>query len=82
MLFMKYVLVGIGIAMIATTAAILIHDLRRGWHYQVDAARETPETLPPAPHLRWRVSPALALLAWGPILLALGIVVVASGTAG
>jgi regulator of protease activity HflC (stomatin/prohibitin superfamily) len=38
--------------------------------------------LPPVPQIRWRSSLALALLAWGPIVLALGIVVVPSGMAG
>jgi regulator of protease activity HflC (stomatin/prohibitin superfamily) len=38
--------------------------------------------LPPLPQWRWRTSLALALLAWGPILLAFSIVVVPSGMAG
>ncbi len=38
--------------------------------------------LPPLPEWRWRTSLALALLAWGPILLAFSIVVVPSGMAG
>jgi regulator of protease activity HflC (stomatin/prohibitin superfamily) len=38
--------------------------------------------LPPVPQVRWRSSLALALLAWGPLILALGIVVVPSGMAG
>src|SRR4051812_40989371 len=38
--------------------------------------------LPPIPPMRWRASLALALLAWGPILVAVGIVVVPSGMAG
>src|SRR6202035_5245087 len=38
--------------------------------------------LPPAPQIRWRSTLALVLLGWGPIVLALGIVVVPSGMAG
>jgi regulator of protease activity HflC (stomatin/prohibitin superfamily) len=34
------------------------------------------------PQLRWRASLALALLAWGPLLVAFSIVVIPSGTAG
>jgi regulator of protease activity HflC (stomatin/prohibitin superfamily) len=82
MLFLKYVLLWTGIAMIATAAGILIYDLRRRWEYAVTSVTGTPETLSPAPFVRWRASLALALLAWGPILLALSIVLVSSGTAG
>src|SRR5438094_6265097 len=42
-----------------------------------------PEAAPTAaPHIRWRASLALGLLAWGPLLIAAGIVVVTSGMAG
>jgi regulator of protease activity HflC (stomatin/prohibitin superfamily) len=82
MLFLRYVLLWGGIAMIATAAGLLIYDLRRGWQRTVAVAEGTPETLPPSPAVRWRASVALALLAWGPILLALSILVVPSGTAG
>ncbi len=44
--------------------------------------RPARATLPPMPQWRWRTSLALALLAWGPILLAFSIVVVPSGMAG
>src|SRR5207253_7279105 len=40
------------------------------------------EPVPLVPQLRWRISLALALLAWAPLLLALSIVVVPSGMAG
>jgi len=78
MLELKYVLLFCGFAMIAAAAGILIYDLRREW--QVESV--TSENVPPARHVRWRTSVALALLAWGPILVALGIVVVPSGMAG
>jgi regulator of protease activity HflC (stomatin/prohibitin superfamily) len=38
--------------------------------------------LPPVPQMRWRTSLALVLLAWGPMVLAMGIVVVPSGMGG
>jgi len=82
MLFLKYILIVGGIAMMATAVGILVYDLRREWQYKVATATGMRETLLPAPQLRWRASLALALLAWGPIILALGIVVVPSGMAG
>jgi len=82
MLFLKDVLLWGGIAMIAIAAGILIYDLRRGWQQTADDAAGPPGTVPPAPPARWQVSLALALLAWGPILLALSILVVPSGMAG
>jgi regulator of protease activity HflC (stomatin/prohibitin superfamily) len=82
MLFLKYVLLWGGIAMIAIAAGILIYDLRRGWQYTASVVSATADTLPPSAPVRWRTSLALALLAWGPILVALGIVVVPSGMAG
>jgi regulator of protease activity HflC (stomatin/prohibitin superfamily) len=82
MLFLKYVLMWGGVAMIATAVGILMYDLRREWQHRWATAAGTAEALPPVPPVRWRASLALALLAWGPILLALGIVVVPSGMAG
>jgi len=82
MLFLKHVLLWSGLAMMATAAGILIYDLRRRWEYTVTSVTGPTETLPPVPSVRWQPSLALALLAWGPILLALSILVVPSGMAG
>jgi len=82
MLVLKHLLLSCGITMIAAAAGILIYDMRREWQHKLAAAAGTPESSPPTPQVRWRTSLALALLAWGPILLALGIVVVPSGMAG
>jgi regulator of protease activity HflC (stomatin/prohibitin superfamily) len=80
MLFLKYVLMSCGIGMIAMAAAILSYDLYLQMQYRrLLPAAPVP---PPAPQIRWRSAIALALLAWGPILIALGIVVVPSGMAG
>jgi len=79
MLFLKQILLWGGVGMIALAAGILIYDLRREWQYKLAAASGTQTTVP---QVRWRASLALALLAWGPILLALGIMVVPSGMAG
>lgn len=82
MLFLKYVLICGGFGMMAAAIGILIYDLRREWQCKVATATGTAGALTPAPQMRWGVSLALALLAWGPIILALGIIVVPSGMAG
>lgn len=82
MLFLKYLLMWGGIAMIAFAAGILIYDLYREMQYKRALAAAGAGALPPLPLVRWKVSLALALLAWGPLLLALGIVVVPSGMGG
>jgi regulator of protease activity HflC (stomatin/prohibitin superfamily) len=81
MLFLKYLLTWGGIGMIAVAAGILIFDLYREMQYKqaVNAAGDRPK--PARPSIRWRATVALGLLAWGPILLATGIVVVPSGLA-
>jgi len=81
MIFLKYLLLFGGAGMIAAAIALLSRDrylLAR--HKQLEAAGTAP--LPEAPPVRWGAPLAVALLAWGPILLALGIVVVPSGMGG
>src|SRR5438128_1733455 len=81
MLFLKYLLMSGGIAMIVIAAGILAYDFYLEIRHR--QAQATPEAAPTAaPHIRWRTSLALALLAWGPLLIAAGIVVVPSGMAG
>jgi regulator of protease activity HflC (stomatin/prohibitin superfamily) len=82
MLFLKYLLTWGGIAMIAMAAGILAYDVYLGLRYRQRGGEGGTEPLPPVPHVRWRGALGLALLAWGPILLALGIIVVPSGMAG
>jgi regulator of protease activity HflC (stomatin/prohibitin superfamily) len=82
MLFAKYLLMWGGIGMIAVAAGILAYDLYLEIKYRQALAVASAGPLPPVPRVRWRSSLALVLLAWGPILLALGIVVVPSGMAG
>ena len=82
MLFLKYSLVWGGIGMILIAVAMLTYDLYLTMQYRRAQAAASPEPLPPLPQIRWRSALALALLAWGPILLSLGIVVVPSGMAG
>src|SRR5436189_5892931 len=81
MLFLKYLLTSSGIAMMVIAAGILAYDFYLEIRHR--QAQATPEAAPTAaPHIRWRTSLALALLAWGPLLIAAGIVVVPSGMAG
>src|SRR6184192_2476773 len=81
MLFLKYLLTSGGIAMMVIAAGILAYDFYREIRHR--QAQAMPEAAPTAaPHIRWRASLALALLAWGPLLIAAGIVVVPSGMAG
>src|SRR5206468_7439256 len=81
MLFLKYLLMSGGIAMIVIAAGILAYDFYLEIRHR--QAQATPEGTPTvAPHIRWRATLALALLACGPLLIAAGIVVVPSGMAG
>ena len=82
MVFLKYLLLFGGIGMIVVAAGILAHDVYLQTRYRLALAEGQTEMLPPAPLVRWRAALALALLAWGPIFIALGIVIVPSGMAG
>ena len=80
MLALRYLLMCGGFGMILVAVSILGYDLYEEALYR--KALATPgAAVPPEPTRRWRTSVALALLAWGPILLAFSIVVVPSGMA-
>ena len=81
MLFLKNMLMAGGIAMMVIAACILGYDLYLQAKYRNALASGLTPT-PPKPAARWRVTLALALLAWAPMLLAFSIVVVPSGMAG
>src|SRR5215470_12156484 len=81
MLALKYLLMCGGFGMILVAMGILGYDLYAETLYR--RALTTPGAdVPPIPGRRWRTSIALALLAWGPILLAFSIVVVPTGMGG
>ncbi|MGA7402356.1 MAG: SPFH domain-containing protein [Candidatus Sulfotelmatobacter sp.] len=82
MLALKYLLITCGLGMIFAAVCILTYDLYRELLYR--RALETPGgAVSAAPVvMRWRTSLALAMLAWGPLLVAFSIVVVPSGMAG
>ena len=66
--------------MMLAAAYILASDFYRGVLYR--RALATPGAVAIAVVARWRMALALALLAWGPLLMAFSIVVVPSGMAG
>jgi regulator of protease activity HflC (stomatin/prohibitin superfamily) len=82
MLALKYLLVVGGLGMILVAVSILAYDLYREMLYRRALAVTGVGSVAPSPQLRWRTSLALALLAWGPLLVASSIVVVPSGMAG
>jgi len=82
MLFLKYLLLWGGIGMIATAIGILARDFYFEFKHRQSLAAGGATEVVAKPELRWRASIALVLLAWGPILLALSIVVVPSGMGG
>ncbi|MGA9392490.1 MAG: SPFH domain-containing protein [Candidatus Sulfotelmatobacter sp.] len=82
MLALRYLLISGGLGMMVAAVCILAYDLYREILYR--RARETPGGSVAATPVvwRWRTSLALAMLAWGPLLVAFSIVVVPSGMAG
>jgi len=83
MLALRNLLIAGGLGMILVAVSILLYDLYHEVLYRraLDAPAGTV-VVPPRPEWRWRTSLALALLAWGPILVAFSIVVVPSGMGG
>lgn len=83
MLLLKYLLTWGGIGMLLTAAVILVRDLYLELVYRraLSTVGLAPAPVPPQ-SVRWRTAAAFALIAWAPILIAVGIVVVPSGMAG
>ncbi len=79
MLVLKYLLMAGGLTMMIAAAGILAYDLNRAMLYRRAIANGVSGTAPVA--VRWRSSLALGMLAWGPLLIALSIVVVPGGMA-
>src|SRR5580704_7931104 len=84
MLLLKYLLLSAGIAMFVVAAGILAYDTyllitwqRKRLNPEAEAGASSP-----APVTRWRTSAALVMLAWAPLLISAGIVIVPSGMAG
>jgi regulator of protease activity HflC (stomatin/prohibitin superfamily) len=84
MLLLKYLLLSAGIAMFVIAAGILSYDAYLLIVYQRRRMNLEPDAIPAgiAPPIRWRTSVALVMLAWAPLLVSAGIVIVPSGMAG
>ena len=86
MLLLKYLLLSAGIAMFVIAAGILSYDAYLLIAWQRRRLKFDPEKGTPAPGLspivRWRIPVALVMLAWAPLLISAGIVIVPSGMAG
>jgi regulator of protease activity HflC (stomatin/prohibitin superfamily) len=88
MLLLKYLLLTAGIAMFVIAAGILAYDAYLLVAWQRRRLHPDPEagTLGPAlglePIVRWRTSAAFVMLAWAPLLISAGVVIVPSGMAG
>jgi len=81
MLLLKYVLRMSGVGLILVALGTLAFDLTMEMRYRRALSVEG-RPLPAAPKIRWRTVIWEAALAWVPILAALSIVVIPSGTAG
>jgi regulator of protease activity HflC (stomatin/prohibitin superfamily) len=81
MIFLRYFLLWGGTAMIAAAIGLLARDLHLLKKHKQWLAAPGDKPIPDAPVVHWQAALALALLAWGPIVLAMGIVVVPSGMA-
>ena len=84
MVFLRYLLWWGGAGMIAAAVAILARDLFLSAKHKQSLATMPPGTSPAtvAPTIHWRQVVTLGVLAWLPIILSYGIVVVPSGMAG
>jgi hypothetical protein len=86
MLLLKYLLLSAGIAMFVIAAGILCYDAylliawqRRRLSFDPDKGEPAPGV---SPIVRWRIPVALVMLAWAPLLISAGFVIVPSGMAG
>jgi hypothetical protein len=73
-------LMSMAATLFASACIVLLRDMWQEVEYRRSIARGT-DVESPSPS-RWRVSVALALVAWIPLLLALGIVIFTSGRIG
>jgi hypothetical protein len=73
MLFLKYLLLSAGIAMFVIAAGILIYDTRSRAACSVwSLHRQGPAFTSAAPAGQWRISAALVMLAWAPLVVLAG----------
>jgi regulator of protease activity HflC (stomatin/prohibitin superfamily) len=82
MLFLKYILLGAGVTMIAGAGALVLYDIYMAEQYRRSMAAGKTENLLKPEGLRWRQARKIALWAILPLLISMTIEVVPSGTAG
>jgi regulator of protease activity HflC (stomatin/prohibitin superfamily) len=82
MLFAKYLLLGAGIAMFVIAAVILSDDAYLFLAYRRRLLSPEGATAGLQPPVRWRTAIALFMLAWAPLLVSAGIIIVPAGMAG
>jgi regulator of protease activity HflC (stomatin/prohibitin superfamily) len=84
MLSLKYLLLSGGITMFVISAGILTYDAYLLIAWQRRRLHPDPEAgaIGAQPSIRWRTSVAMAMLAWAPIVISAGIVIIPSGMAG
>jgi len=84
MLLLRYLLLSTGTAMFVIAAGILAYDAYLLISYQRERFNIHPEagSLLPTSVGRWRTSVALVMLAWAPLLISAGIVIVPCLVAG
>ncbi len=80
MLVFKYLLMTVGIGLIAAAAAIVAYDLFLKLQFERSVAAGVPVAEPEP--VRWRMTVVFVALAWAPMLIAASIAVVPSGAAG
>ena len=81
MLISKYLLMSSGFGMIVVAAGILTYDSRTK-PLPRRAAVPAGAAMTQVGNTHWRISIALALLAWGPILIAVSLVLVTADICG
>src|SRR5581483_9071970 len=82
MLLFKYLLILTGYGLILWSLAIVFKNLYKVVQYHLRLRKAGPENQPVKPHLNWTTAKWALPLAWLPILIASGMVVVPSGMGG
>src|SRR5437016_3282141 len=82
MLLFKYLLILTGYGLVLWSLAIVFKNLYKVVQYHLQLRQASPENQPAKPHLNWTTAKWALPLAWLPILIASGIVVVPSGMGG
>lgn len=82
MLLFKYLLILTGYGLVLWSLAIVFKNLYKVVQYHLQLRKASLENPPAKPHLNWTTAKWALPLAWLPILIASGIVVVPSGMGG